>query len=174
MTGDTKTSASFRRATSARSPIRILVAVLATFGVIVLGGWALATRAWDTAPGKSDVVGTWQSGDSAGHVTFYASGKVTFYNIPRAALEDQGERVESTTPITMSGKWDPFWNYGWWGGVEGYVEFPDDSDSTLMSTGNALTGYHLSLEYGKNYQLSYDLHRVSSNPSLAGSGMIEP
>jgi hypothetical protein len=140
-----------------------LIALL-VLAVVGFAGWAFVTRAWDTAPAKSDVVGTWTTGNSGRRMAVYPSGKITFYNIPKGAIESQGEKVESATPVTISGKWDRFWNYGWWGGVEGYYSLPGGRDGTLMATGNGLTGYHLSLEFGESYQYSYAFHRSSQTP----------
>jgi hypothetical protein len=145
--------------------IRVVVAVVVAVAAVVLAGWAVATRAWDETPGTADVVGVWQRGNSDMRITLYPTGKITFDNVPKGIVDFEGGKHDNTTKlVTVSGKWDPFWNYGWWGGVSSGYSLSGGHDGPLYSDGNGITGYQLSLAGGDDEQFEYHFHRISTKP----------
>jgi hypothetical protein len=119
---------------------------------------ALGLRPWNQAPSKSDLIGTWQASDPDMQIIVDASGKITFKNIPKGAIEVSGEKAWDRTPVKVAGSWDTCWNY--WYLVQCGYSLPDGYDGALESEGNFLTGYTISLIFGQNYEHSYDFHRV--------------
>lgn len=145
--------------------LRVFVTVVAVLLVAVLVGWAFLARVWDTAPDRSEAVGVWQRGNSDMRVTLYPSGKITFSDIPKGVIDfGQGEHEGATKPVTLSGKWSPFWDYGWWGGVSSGYTVSDGNSGQLYSEGNSLIGRQLSLQFGDDDQYEYNFHRVSTTP----------
>lgn len=149
-----------RRHPGRRIALGVALSVLGA--AILLGVFscsALGLRPWNRAPSASDYVGTWQSSDPDMRIVVDASREITFYNIPIGALEYNGERVWDKTPVTVSGKWDDCWDYGYL--VQCGYSLPSGYDGKLESEGNVLTGYTISLVFGPSYD-RYEFHRIDT------------
>ena len=135
-------------------------AALISAVLVILAGCSLIPN---TAPSPTETVGIWQRGKTDETITIYASGRITFENIPVGIVEGEGTKNDAKTkPITETGTWINFSNY------EGYgpkLEYTVNGDSELMEwKGNDTSSRRLVLEGGNYLQFVHTFHRISTTP----------
>jgi hypothetical protein len=151
-----------RALTSIRAALRLLAVVLTVSMAAVLITGCVADV---PVPKSSDLVGTWIHADGSSKITFYASGKVTFIDVPRGLL--MGDLPEGTVPhkgpwsdlVTLTGTWENPKNMG-----EGYPSILGSLDGVgykIFVDGDSESSRKVFFPYGDDLEFQYSFKHLA-------------